>query len=601
MLKYFFNGNTMEKKYMLGNEAIAYGLFEGGIDASFAYPGTPSSEITEKLVDLSKKEDIYVEWSINEKVSYENAYGVSLTGRRSCVIMKHVDLNVASDPFITSVYTGIIGGLVIIVADDPFAYSSQNEQDSRRYWQLAKTVCFEPSSIQESKNIAKFSFEFSEKIGLPVMIRSVTKLSHGKSDVLIGKRQKKISDYGFKKNPSKFVMVPSNARIALKKLNEKQNVIKREIEKLPFNRFEKKENRIGIVACGLTYNYVKEFTETEKKNFSIFKVSTYPLPEKKLKNFMESVKEIVVFEEGDPVVEELIYIYSKMYNLKNKIYGKINNFYDREGELSVDKVEGTFYKIRGKKKKYYSFSIPERPPVLCAGCPHLGSFYILKKVFGKDALFPGDIGCYTLGVKLETIDTCLCMGAGISMGSGMSRFEKKDVVSIIGDSTFFHTGIPALINAVYNKANQFICILDNRTTAMTGHQPHPGTGINAKKEKTVEIELKKLISNCGVEDVIEVDPYKIKEAIEKIKGIKDKKGVKVIIFKRECIITSKGKKIQYYIDTKRCKGCKLCLTINCPAISFKNGKAEIGILCNGCGMCENICPYKAIVKDEKES
>ena len=590
----------MKREYMLGNEAIAYGLYEGGVDASFSYPGTPSSEITEKLVEIIGNKNIYVEWSINEKVAYENAYGVSLAGGRSCVIMKHVGLNVAADPFMTSIYTGVKGGILLIVADDPFAHSSQNEQDSRRYWQFSKTVCFEPSSIQEAKNMVIFAFDFSEKISLPVMIRSVTRLSHGKADVSIGCRKRGKRGYRFEKDPSKFVMVPSNARVALKNLLQKQEIIKKEIDKLPFNKLEKKKGKIGVVACGLTYSYVKEFVETEKISCSILKIGTYPLPEKKVKKFLQDISEVIIFEEGDNVVEELIYFYSKKFNLKNKIYGKTNNFVEKSGELSVDKVEETFSKIKGRRKKTYSISLPVRPPVLCAGCPHLGSFYILKKVFGKDAIFTGDIGCYTLGIKLGTIDTCLCMGAGITVGTGVSRFEKKDVVSIIGDSTFFHTGIPGLINAVYNKSNQVISILDNRTTAMTGHQPHPGTGMNVKGEKTTNIDLKKLVEGCGVKNVIEVDPYEIKKSVKKVKEIKNKDGLKVIIFKRECVLISKEKKVQYFVKPEKCKGCKLCLNLGCMAISFKNKKAEIGILCNGCGMCEEICPFGAIEKNEKK-
>jgi len=589
----------MKTKYMLGNEAIAYGLFEGGIDASFAYPGTPSSEITEKLVEIIGNENIYVEWSINEKVAYENAYGVSIAGGRSCVIMKHVGLNVAADPFMTSVYTGIKGGMLLIVADDPFAHSSQNEQDSRRYWQFSKTVCFEPSSIQEAKEMTVFAFDFSEKIVLPVMLRSVTRLSHGKANVVIGYRKRRKREYGFEKDPSKYVMVPANARVALKNLLQKQNILKKEIDKLPFNKLEKKKGKIGVIACGLTYSYVKEFVETEKVPCSILKIGTYPLPGKKVKKFLQDVSEIIVFEEGDNVVEELIYFYSKNLNLKNKIYGKINNFVEKSGELSVDKVEETFYKIKGKRKKTYSISLPVRPPVLCAGCPHLGSFYILKKVFGKDAIFTGDIGCYTLGIKLGAIDTCLCMGAGITVGTGVSRFEKKNVISIIGDSTFFHTGIPGLINAVYNKSNQIIAILDNRTTAMTGHQPHPGTGINAKGEETTEIDLKNFVEGCGVKNVIEVDPYEIEKSIKKVKEIKNKDGLKVIIFKRECALISKEKRVQYFVNPEKCKGCKLCLNLGCIAISFKNKKAKIEILCNGCGMCADICPFGAIEKNEQ--
>ena len=587
----------MEKKYLLGNEAIAYGLYEGGVTASFAYPGTPSSEITETLIEISQ-EDIYVEWSINEKVAFENAYGVSLTGRRSCVIMKHVGLNVASDSLLTSAYTGITGGFLIIVADDPYAHSSQNEQDSRRYAQFAKIVCFEPSTIQEAKDIIIFAFDFSEKYQIPVLIRSVTRLSHGKSDVLIGKRKEKKEVSDFIKNPSQFVMVPSNARKAIINLNKKLAVIKRNVEKLKINKIQKGEGITGIVASGLSYVYVKEFLKLTGKSLPLIKIGSYPVPEKKLGKFLSGLKTVFVFEEGDPVTEEFVYICSKKYNLELKIKGKMSGDVKKEGELSVEDIAYSF--SRKKKTTYININLPERTPFLCPGCPHTGSFYILKKVFGKESIFPGDIGCYTLGIKLGTIDTCLCMGSGISIGTGISRFDKRYVISIIGDSTFFHAGIPGLINAVYNQSNQVIAILDNRTTAMTGYQPHPGTGINAKGNKTVEIDLKKLIEGCGVKNLVEVDPYSIKDSIEKIKQIKEKEGVKVIIFKRECIHISDFKKPAYFIDKDICRKCKLCLEIGCPSINLVNDSIEINIFCSGCGMCEQICPFGAIKKNEKE-
>ncbi|HOK55966.1 MAG TPA: indolepyruvate ferredoxin oxidoreductase subunit alpha [bacterium] len=583
----------MEKKYLLGNEAIAYGLYEGGVNASFAYPGTPSSEITEALLKISKN-DVYIEWSVNEKVAFENAYGVSLTGRRSSAIMKHVGLNVASDSLLTSAYTGIVGGFLIIVADDPFAHSSQNEQDSRRYAQFAKLVCFEPSSIQEAKDTVIFSFDFSEKYGLPVLIRSVTRLSHGKADVLIGKREEKNSTSTFIKNPSQFVMVPSNVRKVIINLNKKQEVIKKDIEKLKINKIDNGEGSTGIIASGLSYIYVKEFLNLKKKSIPVLKIGSYPIPEKKLGKFLKGLKNVFVFEEGDPVVEEFVYLCSKKYNPEIKIKGKMSGDVKKEGELSVEDIE---YSFSGKRKNVYvNINLPERTPTLCPGCPHIGSFYILKKVFGKESIFPGDIGCYTLGIRFGTIDTCLCMGSGISIGTGISRFEKKYIISIIGDSTFFHAGIPGLINAVYNHSNQVIAILDNRTTAMTGYQPHPGTGINAKGDKTVEIDLKKLIEGCGVKNLVEVDPYLIKDSVEKIKQIKEKEGVKVIIFKRECIHISKIKKTEFYIDKNICKKCKLCLEFGCSGIILVKDNIEIGNLCNGCGICEQICPFGAIKK-----
>jgi indolepyruvate ferredoxin oxidoreductase, alpha subunit len=596
----------MRKEYLLGNEAIAYGLLEGGIQASFAYPGTPSSEITEALIHLSKTYGFYTEWSINEKAAYENAYGVSLTGRKAAVIMKHVGLNVASDPFITSAYTGIIGGLVLIVADDPFAHSSQNEQDSRRFAVMAKIPYLEPSSVQEAKDMAASAFSLSEKTGLPVMLRSVTRISHGKSDVVLEEIKPVRIDSSFTKDPEKFVMVPSNARVALKQLNDKQPVLKNLMQKSPFNIEEKGEWETGVIVSGISYQYIKEIKENLP--LPIFKVSTYPLPEKSISEFIKDKKKVLVLEEGDTVVEENIYIIAKNTGSDVEIEGKMNGLVPKEGELSteivsecLDKISGTHVAKDVRMDDDIS-SLPVRPPVLCPGCSHTGSFYILKKVFGKDTIFPGDIGCYTLGIQLGAIDTCLCMGSGINIGSGISRFEgEREVVSIIGDSTFFHAGITGLINACYNRTNQVIAILDNRTTAMTGHQPHPGTGLTAGGEKNIDIDIEKLAYACGADSVTTIDPYKIKESIEKLKPLKGKKGVRVIIAKRECIFVAREKRERLQVIAEECTGCKICLQIKCPAITFENNKAVISDYCTGCGICAEICPFDAIKESEDEN
>jgi len=592
----------MEKKYLLGNEAIAYGLLEGGIEGAFAYPGTPSSEITEKLITLSREYDFYAEWSINEKVAYENAYGVSLAGKRAAVIMKHVGLNVASDAFMTSAYTGIVGGLVIIVADDPFAHSSQNEQDSRRYALFAKVPCFEPSSIQEAKDMAAFAFAFSEKTGLPVIIRSVTRISHGKSDVILGEIPARNRVSSFEKNPAKLVMIPANARIALRELNKKQETIRREMEEIPFN-IKEEGGKTGIIAAGISYLYVKEAVEKKRLPFAVLKVSSYPLPGVQTSSFIKNMEKVLIFEEGDPVVEEFIHVAAKEANPSLKILGKMDNFLQKEGEFSIEKVEEALDRLTGEtpERKPEAADLPARAPLLCPGCSHLGSFHILKKVFGKNAVFPGDIGCYTLGIQLGTIDTCLCMGAGINVGSGISRFEKeRPVVSVIGDSTFFHSGIPGLINACYNRANLVIAILDNRTTAMTGHQPHPGTGTTAAGEKTLDIDMEKLAYACGASEVVTIDPYKIKESVEKLKKLREGKGVRVIISRRECVFVGKNTAVKFFVDAEKCTGCKLCMQIKCPAITFEDGKAKITSQCSGCGICAEVCTFDAIGKGEKE-
>jgi indolepyruvate ferredoxin oxidoreductase, alpha subunit len=602
VLSYIYNviGEKMETKYLLGNAAIAYGLAEGKVDGVFAYPGTPSSEIVEQLIRFAGNCNFYIEWSVNEKVAYENAYGASLTGKKTAVVMKHVGLNVASDALMTSAYTGIRGGMVVVVADDPFAHSSQNEQDSRRYVYASKLPCFEPSSIQEANNMASFAFSFSETTGLPVILRSVTRISHGKSEVTVKTLSKRKKTKGFfEKNPGKLVMVPVNARKQLEILNEKYIQIQKDMENLPFNFIKKGEGKTGVICSGASFQYVNEYLEETKSGMPVFKIGTYPLPEKKLSSFLKGLNKVIIFEEGDSVVEENVHIIAQKSGNKCKIYGQTNGYTPQCGELSVEKVERSLNRLKGKpEKKTYSIpELPARAPVLCAGCPHLGSFYILKKVFGKKAIYPGDIGCYTLGIQLGMVDTCLCMGASIGVGTGISRFEKnRDVVSVIGDSTFFHGGIPGLINACYNRANQIIVILDNRTTAMTGQQPHPGTGFTATGEEGPDIEIEKLVRSLGVDKVVTIDPYHIEESITALKEIKKARGVRVIISRRECIFIKKGEE-KFAVDMDKCRGCKICLDLSCPAITFENGKAEINsVMCNNCGMCEEICPFDAVIK-----
>jgi indolepyruvate ferredoxin oxidoreductase alpha subunit len=590
----------MDRKYMLGNEAIASGLVEAGVRGVFAYPGTPSSEIAQSLIDLSAKHDFYAEWSVNEKVAYENAYGVSLSGRRSAVIMKHVGLNVASDAFMTSAYTGTVGGMVIIVADDPYAHSSQNEQDSRRYAMFARIPCIEPSSIQEARDMSVFAFSLSERTGLPVMIRSVTRISHGKSEVEMDNFPTPPAEGSFKKNPGKLVMVPANARNALKELNSKQAALREESEMMPFD-FGEEGNDTGIIVSGISYQYVKEVKESRKLSHALLKISSLPLAGNKISEFMGRRKTVLVLEEGDPVIEEKVYIEAQKAGLKVRIRGKMDGFMPCEGEYSIETVENAIDRLEGREPAAAQApeDLPARAPALCPGCSHLGSFYILKKVFGQDALFPGDIGCYTLGIQLGTIDTCLCMGAGINMGSGISRFEKgKTVVSVIGDSTFFHSGITGLINASYNKADLVIAILDNRTTAMTGHQPHPGTGKTASGEMTSGIDMEKLALACGASTVVTIDPYNIKESVAKLQKVRESGGLRVIISRRGCIFTSPRTADRFCVDSESCRGCRLCMQIKCPAITFEEKKARITSQCSGCGICAEICTFGSIRKKD---
>jgi len=595
----------MKKEYLLGNHALAYGLAEGGLSASFAYPGTPSSEITEKLIELARKYNFYVEWSINEKVALENAYGVAISGYRSCAIMKQVGLNVAADPLMTSAYTGVIGGLVVVVADDPGIHSSQNEQDSRRYALFAKIPCLEPASPQEALEMAKFSFEFSEKFGLPVMLRTVTRLAHGKADVQINVTGRQVNrKSGFKKDPACFVMVPANARTAGRKLNEKQKQLLEAVEDLPYHQIQEGKSETIIVTSGLAWHYARELAFQENSHWGIIKIASYPVPEKKLKMVLADARQVLVLEEGEPVLQEIVERLSRSVNPGAEIHGKLDGFLPREGELSLELVEDAIYRLSGKVRKTSSspVSLPVRPPVLCPGCPHRASFQILKKVFGRSAIFSGDIGCYTLGINMGAIDTCLCMGAGISMGSGIARREEsRPVVAIIGDSTFFHAGIPAVINCAYNQVDLVVAILDNRTTAMTGHQPHPGTGQTAAGKKFKEINLENLCRACGADEVMTVDPYRVEETMAVVNKLKQGKGLRVVIFQQECLLLRKQESnLEVKVDTEKCRQCKLCLELGCPALEWQQDKPVISPLCAGCGVCASFCPHQAITKNEKK-
>ena len=607
----------LKREYILGNEAIAYGLVEGGVKAAYGYPGTPSSEIMEKLVELSRKYGFYVEWSVNEKVAFENAIGSSWGGKRSVVVMKHVGLNVAADPFMTLAYTGVRGGFVLIVADDPFCHSSQNEQDSRRYASFARIPCLDPSSVQEAHKMASYAFKLSEKFDIPVMLRSTTRISHAKSDVeiemdikpeenLIGK---------FEKDPSQWVMVPANAYKLHIKLNEKQEGIRKEFESSPWNKLEMSNSKIGVIASGISYLYAKEAINSLKVKVSFLKIGTYPPPMNLINELLENVEQVLIVEELEPVIEEYMLMCADTGKRNLRIFGKFTGHIPRNGELCVDIVKEALCRILKRTFKRVDpladvkKLLPPRPPVLCPGCPHRAIFYAIRKVFGRNAIYPSDIGCYTLGFQMETVDTCVCMGASIGMASGFYRSEEsRDVVCTIGDSTFLHTGIPGLLNAVYNKSNIVVVILDNGTTAMTGHQPHPGTGITAQGGRTYQVSFEKITRACGVDYVKTVDPYDLAKLIDVLKEAKERSGVRVIIAKRICALLarkhlrkSKTRRRQFKVaDT--CIGCKKCVELNCPALIWDGKRASINEECFGCGVCAQVCPTNSIkiIEEDKD-
>lgn len=580
---------------LLGNEAIALGAYHAGALFGSGYPGTPSTEILE---NFSKFPDVVAEWAPNEKCAYEASYGASITGARSIVTMKHVGLNVAADPFVTSVYSGVNAGLVLIVADDPGMHSSQNEQDSRYYARLAKAPCFEPSDPDEAYRMIREAFNVSEKFDTPVMFRSLTRVSHS-TGVVYPKEPEKRSVGGYCKNTEKYVMVPAHARKRKKIVLERLKALKEYSEKTEFNFIEKGKSEIGIIASGPSYLYAKEaYPEA-----SFLKLGfTYPLPEKLIFEFSKMVERILVIEEVDPVLEV------ELKALGLKVHGK--DVIPEEGELSPEIVAQGVKELL-KEKSYYQIpwepgkeltDLPIRMPVLCPGCGHRNLFFVLKKL---RAPVMGDIGCYTLSVNppLESLDTCTCMGAGIGEAHGYARVrsteQEKKPVAVIGDSTFVHSGITGIINAAYNKSDILVIILDNRTTAMTGHQPHPGTGKTIKNEETFELDFEKLAQVCGATYTAVVDPYDLRETERVLKEAYSVKGLSVVIARRPCVLYEKTTFWIYRIDTEKCTGCGLCLMLGCPAIQKEDKKVKIDeALCTGCGACFYVCRFNAIFKVE---
>jgi len=572
----------MSKKAVLsGNEAIARAAIESGVSVASAYPGTPSTEIMQYIAANS---ELHAEWAVNEKVALETAIGASYSGVRSIACMKHVGLNVASDPLMTLAYTGINGGLLIVVADDPGMHSSQNEQDSRYYAKFAKIFCFEPSDAVEAKEMVKEAFIISEETELPVMLRTLTRISHTGMTVSLDKIEKQRNP-ALDINRSRWVMVPANARARHKILNEKQKDLVKLSENSSFNRVIKADSKIGVIACGLAYSYVMEFFDAD---FNVLKIGTYPLPEKLIEKFIRDKEKIIILEEGEPFVEDYVKC------LHNNVFGKRTGDIALEGELSPELV-AKILGIKLERGKISKIDLPPRPPVMCAGCPHRGTYYALKQ--NDIDITTSDIGCYTLGVQkpLEAIDTCLCMGASISQGAGMSQSGIANVVSVIGESTFLHSGITALLSAVYNGADILLLILDNSTVAMTGHQPTPASGTNIRGEKTDPASIVDICWACGAKSVDILDPYNVDEMKKKIDQRLDEKGVKVIIARRPCAILKGVKRGKPY-KVNDCKACRKCLTLGCPAISFDEEKNSsiISFLCTGCGICEKVCPFDAI-------
>ncbi|MDD1750356.1 MAG: indolepyruvate ferredoxin oxidoreductase subunit alpha [Methanothrix sp.] len=588
------------REYLLGNAAIARGLLEAGVGLVAGYPGTPSSEIIETLVDLKREMPPHVEWSVNEKVALEVAAGASWTGQRAAATMKHVGLNVAADPFMTLAYLGVGAGLLLICADDPHCHSSQNEQDSRRYAQFAGIPCLDPANPGEAKEMAAFAFELSEKFNIPVMLRPTTRVSHARADVEIGPAQAPREQSRFIKNPARRVALPIHARPLHSELLAKQAAMEEALESTPWNRLFL-HGKVGIIASGIAGLYAEEAALELDEDISLLCIGTYPIPKKLISRMLEHVSRVMIIEELEPVVEEQVQMLARIVNPNVEILGKEGSI-PREGELDYLLVRNAIARMLGKAEKVAMQNaavsiLPPRPPALCPGCSHRATYYAMQKVFGKKAIYPSDIGCYTMAVGMGTVDTCLCMGASITVASGI-RFggETEGICCSLGDSTFLHGGMTGLLNAAYNKARITVTILDNSTTAMTGHQPNPGTGITATGEETVRVSIEALAKALGAGLVETVDPYHMDEMLDSFQRAKEYPGLSVIIARQPCVIKARrsGARPKPFRVGEDCKGCKICLDFGCPAIEFGKDMARINSLCTGCGVCAAICPASAI-------
>lgn len=591
------------QEYVMGNGAIGLGALAAGVNLVSGYPGTPSSEIVE-TISKYPHDGVHLEWSVNEKAAMEVAASAAYGGARTLVTMKQVGLNVAADPIMSLAYVGVKGGMVVVSADDPGPISSQTEQDTRRFADFCRIPVFDPSSPEEAYQMIQDAFEYSEKYKTPVLFRPTTRVCHAYASIDNPEYCGPKKYEGFVKDSKKWVIFP-RLSFANHNMIEKRNIeIGRDFSSYKFNKIEGGNSKKAVITSGISYSYAKEYMKYHE-DIKLIKIATaYPFPEDLLLKALEGVKEVICLEELSPFIEEQVLKIIGKYGLQIRVSGKLDGKVPHSGENSSNQVAAILSDFLGTEKLSGGFDIsdapalPMRPPVLCAGCPHRASFYAVKQAMkGKKAYFCGDIGCYTLGnaMPLDMVDTCLCMGAGITMAQGFHWIDGEGTCfGFVGDSTFFASGMTGVVNAVYNNADMILCVLDNSTTAMTGHQPHPGIGRNMMGQIVDKVDIKKVLEGIGVHKVITVNPLNLKESIDAVNECEKLPGVKAIIFKSPCIAISKpDKKLAI---SEKCIQCKKCIReIGCPALITVDGKVTIDeSLCTGCGLCSQICPVSAI-------
>jgi len=603
------SGDTGQTHLLLGNEAIVRGAIEAGIQFISCYPGTPSSEVPDTFFRLSSEGSYTFEYSVNEKVALEVGGGATLAGAMTLVTMKHVGVNVAADPLFTLAYTGTPGGFVLLSADDPGCHSSQNEQDNRLYARIAGLPCLEPSSAQEAKDMTKAALTLSRELGTPFLLRTTTRVNHLRGPVELAPITQLPAPAGFQRNPSRFVPIPAFARPMHLRLLDILEKAREMACASPFNMISG-AGKVGVVASGISRAYLADAL-LEPELAGTVKVLdlgfTNPLPEKLIENFLDGLSTLLVLEELEPVLENEIRALAQKRGLKVEILGKTPGPLPRFGEYSVEMVAEALRSVLGLAAKpaitCAQEPLPNRPPNLCAGCPHRATYFAVRKIYGDSAIYSSDIGCYTLGIlpPLKAADFLVCMGSSISAGSGVAKVSGQDVVAFIGDSTFFHSGITGLVNALFNRHNLLVCILDNRTTAMTGHQPNPGVDKTTLGDNPVRVDIEMLVRGLGIEHIRKVNPLNQKATLKAIEELKELSGVRVLIAEEPCPLFARRaygqKRTQVAYVTGDCEAagkegtCGDCLnTLACPAFHLENGKMAIDpLLCSGCMLCLQIC------------